>query len=103
MNYRPSIMASRDQVLQGILAAGVPREAATTATDIALHAASTGLEAMQRVLDSLDGKEWLLAQQVALQVIAPVAEAFSRDLLQRSTEAFGPNEVRHDFRVSVGE
>lgn len=101
---RTSVMAAREQVLQGCLAGGVPRDIATVAADLALHAAATGLEATERVLDTLDGKEWMLARQIALQVIPPVAQALLEQMLTMAGERFGIDAARpHAFSVKVGQ
>lgn len=60
----------RNQLIGQLIAAGVDRSAAGQQVDIALHAVETSLAALMRVVDALQGADWLNAQALAFQLMS---------------------------------
>ncbi|WP_374414265.1 hypothetical protein [Novosphingobium colocasiae] len=76
----------RPQLKAAMLQSGVPAGLAERAADLAMHAANEALASFDRCVIHLEGNEWGLTYQIALQILAAQTEAMHKQFVQTMRE-----------------
>lgn len=77
----------RQQILAGLIGAGVELAPAEEITRLAIDASDKALDQVAHAIEHLEGMDWVHAMQVALQLIAASALAKNRFITERTTAA----------------
>lgn len=89
----------RASIITGLAGLGMPRDEAGRIADVALHAVDEAVKTLERITDTLQGREWTNAYSIALQALGAIADERQAALMETAKELMPESGIK-TFKVS---